>query len=51
MHKYILTKGKNVKTFLKDYTIALDSCNLFTKKLNMELHTLQIPEIYNKFDE
>ena len=52
MYTYILTEGKNFKTFLKEnYAIALDSCNLFTKMLNMELHTLEIPEIYNKFDE
>ena len=42
MNTYILTKGRNFKTFLKEnYAIALDSCYLFFKKmLNMELMVL-----------
>ena len=40
MNTYILAKGWNFKTFLKEnYAIALDSCYLFNKKmLNMELN-------------
>ena len=42
MTTYILTVGRNFKTFLKEnYAIALDSCYLSTKKmLNMELNTV-----------
>ena len=42
MTMYILTVGRNFKTFLKEnYAIALDSCYLSTKKmLNMELNTV-----------
>ena len=41
---YILTKGMNFKTFLKEnYVITLGSCYLFTKKiLNMELNLILI---------
>ena len=42
MNKYILTEGRNFKTFLKEnYAIALESCYLFTKKvLSTELIVL-----------
>ena len=41
---YIITEGRNFKTFLKeDYGIAFDSCYMFTKKiLNMEFDTMRI---------
>ena len=58
---YILTEGgKSFKTLLEEnYTIALDSCYLLTKKmLSVELNmilivlmeTLDFPEIYIRFD-
>ena len=44
MNTYILTEGRNFKTFLKEsYAIALDSCYIFTKKLlKMELNIMLI---------
>ena len=44
MNMYILKEGRNFKTFLKEnYTITLDSCYSFTKKmLNMELNLILI---------
>ena len=63
MNIYIL-KGTNFKTFLKEnYAIALDSCYLCTSKnverkidrdiliLKLGLHTLDIPDIYSRFNE
>ena len=65
MNKYIVTEGRSFKAFLKEnYAVVWESCYLFTKKmLNMELnmifidiagvcvYTLDIPEIYSRFDE
>ena len=43
MNTYILTEGRNFKTFLKDYAIALDSCYELTKEmLNMKLNLILI---------
>ena len=44
MNTYKLTEGRNFKIFLKaNYTAALDSCYMFTKKkLNMELNIMLI---------
>ena len=65
MNTYIVTEGRSFKAFLKEnYAVVWESCYLFTKKmLNMELnmifidsagvcvYTLDIPEIYSRFDE
>ena len=62
MNIYILSKEGNCKTYLKEnYATALSICHLFTKtmlnvELNMilclwSLHTLDIPELYNRLDE
>ena len=62
MNRYILTEWGNCKIYLKEnYATALGICHLFTKTmLNMELnmilclwslHTLDIPELYHRFDE
>ena len=42
MNTYILTEGRNFKTFLKENdATSLDCCYLFTKKvLNMELNMM-----------
>ena len=44
MNMYILKEGRNFKTFLKEnYTITLESCYSFTKKmLNMELNLILV---------
>ena len=43
MNIYILTEGRNFKTFLENYITAWDSCYLFTKlykTLIMELNMI-----------
>ena len=42
MNTYILTKGRNFKTFLKEnYAVGLVNCYLFTKKvLNIKLNVM-----------
>ena len=49
MTTYILTEGKNFKTFLKENNaIALDNCYLFTKKmLIMEMNMILM--VYMEF--
>ena len=44
MNNYILTEGRNSKTFWEEnYAVALDSCCLCTKKLlNMELNMMLV---------
>ena len=53
MNTFILTEGKNFKTFLEEnYAVILDGCYLFIANVEHGIeHDVDIPEFYVRFHE